>query len=77
VISVLIVVAAACAFGIAASLTISWASGKSPLWNIGFGVVVVLLGVVLLLIGIVLLMPRFSAVPLLPHITARALSDAK
>jgi hypothetical protein len=57
---VLIVVAAACVFGVVASLIISWASGKSGFWNIGFGVVIALAGAGVLLITVALLMRRFS-----------------
>ena len=54
-ISVLIVVVAACAFGIVASVIFSWASGKSPLWNIGFAVAIVLASAAFLLTVVVLL----------------------
>jgi hypothetical protein len=50
----------ACAFGLVASLVISWASGKSALWNIGFGVALALAGAGLLVVGAMLLMRRFS-----------------
>jgi hypothetical protein len=55
-----LIVAAACAFGAIASLVISWASGKSGLWNIGFAVVVVMASAGALLLAIVLVMRRFS-----------------
>ncbi len=52
--------AAACAFGVVASLVISWASGKSGAWNIGFAAVIAMAGAGLLLLAVVLLMRRFS-----------------
>jgi hypothetical protein len=41
-ITILLVAAGACVFGIAASVVMSWASNRSPVWNMVFaGVVVV------------------------------------
>jgi hypothetical protein len=57
---VLIGAACACTFGVVASLIISWASGKSGFWNIGFGVVIVLASAGVLLVAVALLMRRFS-----------------
>lgn len=57
---VLIAAAAACAFGAIASLVISWASGRSGLWNVGFAAVVVVANDGALLLTIVLVMRRFS-----------------
>jgi hypothetical protein len=57
---VLIVAAAACAFGVIASLVISWASRRSGLWNIGFAAVIVVASAGALLLMIVLVMRRFS-----------------
>jgi hypothetical protein len=48
----LVVAIAASIFGLLASWVMNWASGKSPLWNIGFGVVIVLVGAVVLLLGV-------------------------
>jgi hypothetical protein len=45
----LLAIAGMCLFGLLASAVINWASGKSPLWNVGFGLFVVLAGAVLLL----------------------------
>ena len=59
-VSLLIVVAAACVLSVAASLIINWASGKSPFWNIGFGVIIVLAGAAILLMAVVLLMRQFA-----------------
>jgi hypothetical protein len=49
-----------CAFGIAASVLLWWASGKSPMWNIGFAVLIVLLSAAVLLLGIVVMMRQYS-----------------
>jgi hypothetical protein len=46
---------AACVFGLLASFVINRASGKSPLWNVGFGLFAVLGDAALLLAAIVLL----------------------
>jgi hypothetical protein len=56
---VLVVAAAACAFGVIASLVFSWASGKSGLWNIGFAVFIVMASAGAVLLALVLLMRRF------------------
>ena len=59
----LVLVAAAvgaCAFGLGASVVISWASGKSALWNVAFGVALASAGAGLLVLGATLLMRRFS-----------------
>jgi len=55
------VVLGACAFGFVASVVISWASGKSALWNIGFGVLIVLASAGRVALGAMLLMRRFSS----------------
>jgi hypothetical protein len=57
---VLTLVAGACTFALVASLTVNWASGKSPLWNIGFAVVIVLASAGVLVLAVVLLMRIFS-----------------
>jgi hypothetical protein len=56
----LLVLLGVCALGIAASVLLWWASGKSPLWNIGFAVLIVLFSAAVLLLGIVVMMRRIS-----------------
>ena len=46
---------AACLFGLLMSFVINWASGKSPLWNVGFGIFAVLAGAGVLLAALALL----------------------
>jgi hypothetical protein len=53
-------VVCACAFALLASVGISWASRRSPLWNIGLAVVVTLVGAAVLLFGVMLLMRQFE-----------------
>jgi hypothetical protein len=50
----------ACALGFAASVVFTRASGRSPLWNVGFAVVVVLIGAAVLLLTVVIAMRWFS-----------------
>jgi hypothetical protein len=38
-VEILIVTACACAFGVLASVVVSWASNRSALWNMAFGAV--------------------------------------
>jgi hypothetical protein len=56
----LFVLLGASAFGIAASVLFFWASGRSPLWNIGLALMIVLAGAAALLVAIVLAMRRLS-----------------
>jgi len=60
VITILLVIAATCALGVGASLTFTWASGKSAFWNIGFGVMLVVMAAVVTMVAAALLMRRFS-----------------
>jgi hypothetical protein len=55
---ILIVVVVTGAFALASSMLIDWASGKSPLWNIGFVLVVILAGAAVLLLAATLLSRR-------------------
>jgi hypothetical protein len=57
----LFVLLGAMAFGLAGSILFMWASGRSPLWNIGFAVVIVLVSAAVLLLAIVLMLRRFSS----------------
>ena len=58
---VAIVAVLACAFGLASSVLLDWTSGKSPWWNIGFFLLLVLTGAAALLFAVTLLSRR------LPH----------
>jgi hypothetical protein len=57
-IPILIVIAATCILGLGASLTFTWASGRSALWNIGFGVLLVVTAASVLAIAAALLTRR-------------------
>lgn len=59
-VTLLAVIVAAAVFALLASIVFNWASGKSAMWNLGFGAVIVLGGAVLLLAIAVLLMRRFA-----------------
>jgi hypothetical protein len=58
---VLSVALLACAFGLASSMLFNWTSSKSPLWNIGFFIGLVVVSAFLLLLAIVLLSRRLSS----------------
>ena len=47
-------------FGLIASIVFSWASGKSAMWNLGFGAVLVLGGAAILMVIVVILMRQFA-----------------
>jgi hypothetical protein len=55
-----VVAVLACAFGLASSRLIAWTSGKSPLWNIGFFVMLAVTGASVLLLAIALLSRTLS-----------------
>ena len=57
---VLCVAVLACAFALGSSMLFNWTSGKSPLWNIGFFIGLVLLGTSLLLLTLAVLSRRLS-----------------
>jgi hypothetical protein len=57
---VLFVAVLACVLGLASSLLFAWASGKSPLWNIGFFLLLVLVGASALVIFVTVLSRRLS-----------------
>ena len=57
---IILVLAGACLFGIAASIVMSWASNRSPLWNIIFsGALVFAIFAALALVVIVLTRTAF------------------
>jgi hypothetical protein len=47
------VIAVACILSLVISRVIAWAASKSPFWNMGFAVVVVLAAAGLLVIGLI------------------------
>ena len=53
--TLLIVIVAACFLSFIVSRVITWAASKSPFWNMGFAVVVVLAATVLFVLGIIVL----------------------
>jgi hypothetical protein len=55
-VALLLALLGACAFGFAASVIFTWASGKSALWNMAFGAALVLLGAAGLLLAVVIIM---------------------
>ena len=57
--TLLAVIVLAAAFGLIASIVFNWASGKSAMWNLGFGAAIVLGGATILLVITILLMRRF------------------
>jgi hypothetical protein len=57
---VLLFIAGAAVFAIAASMMFTWASGKSPLWNVFFGAVLALAGAGILLRLILFAMRQFA-----------------
>ena len=54
--ALLLAVIGACALGFAASIVFTWASNKSPLWNMAFGAALVLGGAAGLLLAVVIIM---------------------
>jgi hypothetical protein len=52
-VTLLIVIIAACLLSVIISRVITWAASKSPFWNMGFAVVMVLAAAGLLLIGLI------------------------
>ena len=51
--TLLIVIVGACLLSIMVSRVITWAASKSPFWNMGFAVVVVLAAAGLLVVGLI------------------------
>ena len=47
-------VVVACGIALFWSVVLNWASGKSPLWNIGFAVAIVIIGAVALLAAVII-----------------------
>jgi hypothetical protein len=52
-VTLLMVIAVACVLSLIISRVITWTASKSPFWNIGFAVVVVLAAAGLLVIGLI------------------------
>jgi hypothetical protein len=59
-VTLLIVIAGACVLSLIVSRVITWAAGKSPFWNMGFAVVVVLNPMVGFAIALITLLFRLS-----------------
>ena len=58
----LLAVVAACVIGVGLSVIFNWASSRSPLWNIGFAIALVL-GTTACVLGVImLLLRRFTGV---------------
>jgi hypothetical protein len=60
IVLLMLVVVSAGAFALASSMLFDWASGKSPLWNIGFFLVLILAGAAVLLLTATLLSRRLA-----------------
>jgi len=60
--TLLIVIVGACALTLIVSRVITWAAGKSPFWNMGFAVVLVLAAAAVLVLGLVIIVRRLFAV---------------
>lgn len=56
--TLLIVIASACVVSLIVSRVFMWAAGKSPFWNMGFAVVLVLTAAGLLVIGVIAIIRR-------------------
>jgi len=57
-VTLLVVFAAACVLSLIVSRVFTWAAGKSPFWNMGFAVVLVIISTVLLVLGLILIIRR-------------------
>jgi hypothetical protein len=57
-VTLLIVFVGACVSSLIISAVFTWAAGKSPLWNIGFAIVLALAALGLLVLGVIFLIPR-------------------
>ena len=58
---VLLLLIAGAGFAVAASMMFTWASGKSPLWNVFFGAVLALAGAGILLLLVLFAMRQFAS----------------
>lgn len=58
--TLLIVIVAACVLSLIVSVVITWAASKSPFWNMGFAVVIVMTATALLVLGIIVLVRRIT-----------------
>jgi hypothetical protein len=58
--TILIAAVAAGIFGLISSMLINWTSARSPLWNIGFFLVLVLIGAAILLIVLTVVSRRLT-----------------
>lgn len=54
-IAILMAIVAACAIGFGASLVFTWASRQSAVWNIGFGIVLVLTAATVVIVALTFL----------------------
>jgi len=57
-VTLLFVIVVACVVSLVVSRVFTWAAGKSPFWNMGFAVVLVLTAAGLLVIGVILIIRR-------------------
>jgi len=57
-VTLLVVIAEACLLSLVVSRVFTWAASKSPFWNIGFAVAVVITAAVLLVLGVILIVRR-------------------
>jgi hypothetical protein len=58
----LIVIVGSCVLALIVSMVITWAAGKSPFWNMGFAVVLVLTAAALLVLGLIIIVRRLFPV---------------
>jgi len=57
-VTLLVVFAAACLLSLIVSRVFTWAASKSPFWNMGFAVAVVITAAALLVFGVILTIRR-------------------
>jgi hypothetical protein len=57
-VTLLVVVAGACLVGLIVSRVFTWAASKSPFWNMGFAVLLVITAAALLVFGVIVAIRR-------------------
>jgi hypothetical protein len=57
-VTLLVVIAGACLLSLIVSRVFTWAASKSPFWNMGFAVAVVITAAALLVLGVILTIRR-------------------
>jgi hypothetical protein len=57
-VTLLVVVAGACLVGLIVSRVFTWAASKSPFWNMGFAVLLVITAAALLVLGVIVAIRR-------------------